>query len=436
MKVEIENLSEVKRKILIEVPSAEVTQEVDRAYRDLGRKAKVKGFRPGKVPRPVLELYYHKQVDQEVSDNLVRRSLGEALKEKALEPVGLNWPEPPPPVVPGEDYRFSVEVEVPPEFTVEDYFGLKLSAPEVAVTEDMVDSRLEEIRQNNAVLRPVEGRGIKEGDFVVLDYQAYYEGEPVEGAKAENAYMEVGAGRFNQDFEKSLHSLEPGGEARFTVELPPDFANPLLAGKAAEFQVKILEVKEKEVAPLDDAFAQALGGNFKTLADLRAAVRDDIIKVKEKERQGLLENQALDQLLERHPFEVPPSLVRQEQESIFRDQIDRMRQYGIDMAGMNPEKMLETYKPMAQRRVRVGLLLERLAAQEQVAVDEAEVEGQLERVAAQSGRPLEQIRQFYREHDLLGALRRQLRDEKTMKLILEKAAITAAPEEPPAEEQK
>jgi trigger factor len=212
------------------------------------------------------------------------------------------------------------------------------------------------------------------------------------------------------------------------VELPADFSNPLLAGKTVEFQVKIHEVKEKEVPELDDAFAQSLGGNFKTLADLHAAVREDIIKVKERERQGLLENQALDQLLARHPFEVPPSLVRQEQESIFRDQAERMRQHGIDLAGMNPEKMLETYKPLAERRVRVGLLLERIAAQEKVDVDEAEVDGHLERVAAQSGKPVEQIRQFYQERDFLGAVRRQLRDEKTLKLILEKATIGVAAE--------
>src|SRR4030042_1532755 len=121
MKVEIENLGEVKRKIMIEVPSAEVNQEVDRAYLKLGKNAKVKGFRPGKVPRSILELYYRKQVEQEVSDSLVRRSLGEALKEKALEPVSLNWPDPPLPVVAGEDYRYSVELEVNPAFNVEDY---------------------------------------------------------------------------------------------------------------------------------------------------------------------------------------------------------------------------------------------------------------------------------------------------------------------------
>jgi trigger factor len=429
MKVEIENLGEVKRKLMIEVPSAEVNEEVDRAYLKLGKNAKVKGFRPGKVPRSILELYYRKQVEQEVSDSLVRRSLGEALKEKALEPVSLNLPEILPRLVVGEDYRFSVELEVPPEFQVTDYLGLSLEAPEVEVTEEMVDQRLEEIRQSNAMLRPVaESRGIKEGDFVVLDYQAYFGGQPVEAGRQENYYLEVGSGKFHGGFEDQLVGLTHGSETRFPVDLPPDFFNPLLAGKMVEFQVKVHEVKEKVVPDLDDAFAQGLGGNFQTIADLRQAVREDIIKVKESERKNLLETQVLDQLLARTPFEAPPSLVRQEQESIHREQWERLRQYGVNLEGMDREQMLERVQPQAERLVRGRLLLERIAAQEGLTVDEAELEDGLERIAARSGREVAQVRQFYQEHDLLGALRRTLRDEKTMKLLLDKATVaTAAP---------
>src|SRR4030042_4377248 len=166
LKVEMENLSEVKRKLTIEVPSTEVTQAVDRAYRELAKKAKVKGFRPGKVPRSILEMYYHKDIDHDVSEILVRRSLGEALKDKGLEAINLSWPEPAPPVVAGEDYRYVVELEGAPEFTAEDYLALALQAPEVEVTDSEVDARLEEIRQANALVKPpAEERGVKEEDL-------------------------------------------------------------------------------------------------------------------------------------------------------------------------------------------------------------------------------------------------------------------------------
>jgi trigger factor len=426
MKVEIENLSEVKRKLKIEVPSTEVTKEVDQAYRELGKRAKVKGFRPGKVPRSVLEMYYRKEIEQEVSDTLVRRSLGEALKDNDMDPINLNWPEVLPPVVAGQDYRYTVELELSPEFTAQDYLGLKLEAPEVEVADDEVDKRLEEIRQHNALLKPpAEDRGAQEGDFVVLDYQGYFAGEPVEGAKAEGTYMEVGSGKFNVDFERNLIGLKEGAEARFAVSLPDDFANPLIAGKVIEFQVKIIEIKEKVVAELDDTFARNLGGNFQTMADLRTAVREDIIKGKERERQAFLENQVADQFLAKHAFEVPPSLVQQEQENMLRDQMERYGQYGMNVANMDTGKMAEVLKPMAERRVRVKLVLARIADQEGLTVEDAEVDAALASIAVHSGRDVAEVKKFYEERDLKGILRRELLDDKTMKMVLDKAEISA-----------
>ncbi len=428
LQVEIENLSDIKRKLRIVVPSAEVNQEVERAYRELGKKAKVKGFRPGKVPRSILEMYYGKQVEQEVSDSLVRRSLGEILREKELEPVNLSWPEPPPQPVAGEDYHYSVELEVNPEFRVEDYKGLSLKAPPVAVADEEVEARVDEIRQGNALLKPpAEARPVQEGDFVVLDYQSYFAGQPVQGGKAEGTYVEVGRGKFNEEFERNLMGLQEGAEARFEVALPDDFTNPLLAGKVVEFRVKVHEVKEKVVPDLDDAFAQALGGNFQTVADLRQAVREDIIKVRERERQALLENEAMDQLLARHQFEMPPTLLAQEQESLLREQWERLSQYGVNPSQMEPTKMVEALKPLAERRVRIKLVLERIALQEGFTVDDAEVEAALARIAVRSGKDVAEARKFYQEHDLMGALRRQLRDEKTMKFLLDNASVETGP---------
>jgi trigger factor len=254
----------------------------------------------------------------------------------------------------------------------------------------------------------------------------------VEGGKAEGTYVEVGSGKLNAEFESNLIGLKAGAESRFAVALPEDFANPLLAGKVVDFQVKIHEVKEKVVSELDDTFAQNLGGNFQTVADLRTAVREDIIKGKERERQAYLENQVADQLLARHDFEVPPSLITQEQEDMLRDQMDRYGQMGMNPAGLDRAKMLEVLKPMAERRVRVRLVLSRIAAQENLAVDDAEVDAALARIAVHSGRDLAQVKKFYEEHDLLRSLRRTLLDDKTMKLVLDKAEINAVSQ--PADE--
>ncbi len=434
--VQMENLSDIKRKLEIVVPSAEVSAALDRAYRDLGKRAKVKGFRPGKVPRSVLEMYYKKQVLEEVSDELVRRSLGEALQEKSLEAVGLSWPEPVPPVISGEDFCYRVEVEIPPEFAAENYTGLNLEDPGVEVADSEVEARLEEIRQSNAMLSPItEDRGVKEGDFVTLDYQGYFAGEVLPEGKAENTYLEVGVGKFNQDFESNLIGLTPDAQTRFAVDLPSDFFNPMLAGKVIEFQVKLHEIKEKAVPELDDAFAQSLGGNFQTAADLRQAVGDDIIKNRENERRGKIEEQALDQLIIAHPFEAPPSLVRQDQENILRDQFQFMQSQGVNLEGLNMEKMLENVKPQAERRVRVRLIFEKIAAQENILLSDEELEEGITRMAERSGRPASQVRQFYKENNLMEGLRRQLRDEKVMAFILDAAEIVPAAGSPDQEKE-
>ncbi len=434
--VQMENLSDIKRKLEIVVPSAEVSAALDRAYRDLGKRAKVKGFRPGKVPRSVLEMYYKKQVLEEVSDELVRRSLGEALQEKSLEAVGLSWPEPVPPVISGEDFCYRVEVEIPPEFAAENYTGLNLEDPGVEVADSEVEARLEEIRQSNAMLSPItEDRGVKEGDFVTLDYQGYFAGEVLPEGKAENTYLEVGVGKFNRDFESNLIGLTPDAQTRFAVDLPSDFFNPMLAGKVIEFQVKLHEIKEKAVPELDDAFAQNLGGNFQTAADLRQAVGDDIIKNRENERRGKIEEQALDQLIIAHPFEAPPSLVRQDQENILRDQFQFMQSQGVNLEGLNMEKMLENVKPQAERRVRVRLIFEKIAAQENILLSDEELEEGITRMAERSGRPASQVRQFYKDNNLMEGLRRQLRDEKVMTFILDAAEIEPAAGSPDQEKE-
>ena len=420
----VENLSDIKRKLQIVVPASNVTAEFDRAYKELGKRAKVKGFRPGKIPRSVLEMYYKKQVQEEVSEILVRRSLGEALRDNSLEAVGFNWPEPLPPVVYGEDFRYQVEVEIPPEFTVENYVNLTLEDPGVEVTDDQVEARLEEIRQSNAMLSPLkEARGIQEGDFVVLDYQGYFAGEALSEAKAENIYLEVGAGKFNLDFERHLLGLKPEAEARFPVDLPSDFFNPLMAGKVIEFQVRVHEVKEKAVPELDDAFAQSLGGNFQTVSDLRQAVREDIIKSRERERQGRLEEQAIDQLIASHSFEAPPSLIRQEQENLLREQMQFMQSHGLNLEGLDMEKMLERVKPKAERRVRGRLIFDKIAAREDVAVSEGELEQGLARIAERSGKTTPEVLKFYEENNLMEGLKRQLRDEKVMQIILDSATL-------------
>ncbi|OPX20065.1 MAG: trigger factor [Desulfobacca sp. 4484_104] len=425
MKVEIEEISPVQRKLWIEVPSQEVVGNLDRAYRNLKKKAKVKGFRPGKVPRSILERLFKKQVEKEVTQDLLRNSLDEALKEIKLQPLMLQLPQQLPALNQEDSFKYSVEFEVAPEFTVGNYRGLKVTADPVEVSDAMVDQRLREIQELNAWLKPIgEDRPIKKGDFVLLDYEAQADGQAIVGGASQNYHLEVGSNQFNADFEQQLIGMTRGQEAQIQVNLPADFFNPVLAGKTVDLQVKIHEIKEKELPVLDDEFAQSLGANFQTREDLEQSIKQDLINKKEQQRQAKLRDQLLDQLIKQTCFEVPPFLIRQEQEDILREQLDAFQRRGINLAGIDKEKLLEKLRDVAERRARAHLILERIADQEGITVNQAEIELGYHQLAQRLGEKAERIREFYQQNQRVEEFKKSLREEKALKLLLEQAEGT------------
>ncbi len=307
MEVKLEEISPVERKLSVAVPSQNVDKQMDLAYRNWGKKAKIKGFRPGKIPRSILQRYYGKEIEEQVSQELFRQSLNEALDEVKLQPVMVKMPNSLPPLVQGDAFSYSVELEVAPDFTPENYLNLNLESTPVVVTEEMVDGRLEDLRQRQATLEPIEeDRPIREKDFVVLNYQAYENGTAIEGGGSENAYLEVGSGKLPAEFENRLVGLKKGEEIAFAMDVPADFINPAIAGKSVEFKVKVVEIKKLEVPELDDAFAQTLSDEFKTLADLRQAVHVDLERRGERENYEKLREQVLDQIVQNNPVEATP----------------------------------------------------------------------------------------------------------------------------------
>ncbi len=425
IKVDVEESSPVIRKLTVAVASQEVDQKINRAYQMWGKKAKVKGFRPGKAPRTVLERYFGKQIEEEVSQDILRASLDEAIKEVNLHPVMIRFPDKIPPLVVGGDYRYAVEVEVPPEFTPENYSGVELQANDVKVTDEMVEQKLKEIQDHNAVLKPVTGRAIQTGDWAVFDYDTKVNGEPVEGGRAENYFLEVGLNKFNTEVETYLIGKNAGFEGEIAVDLPKDFYNPLIAGRTVDFTIKIKDIQEREVPALDDEFAKNLGGQFQNLEELREAVRQDIQKRLDDQRKSNLREQLLTALIDRNSFEVPPSMIRREQESMLKEQINMMQRRGLNVMGMDEEKLLDALRPMAERRTRTHLLLEKIAAAEEISVGDEDLAAGYQRIADAVHETPENVRKFYQENYLVEDLVRQLREDKTVDLLLERAVISA-----------
>jgi trigger factor len=427
MEVKLEEISPVERKLSVAVPSQNVDKQMDLAYRNWGKKAKIKGFRPGKIPRSILQQYYGKEIEEQVSQELFRQSLNEALDEVKLQPVMVKMPKSLPPLVQGDAFSYSVELEVAPDFTPEKYLNLDLNSAPVVVTEEMVDGRLEDLRQRQATLVPiVEERPIWDKDFVVLNYQAYENDAAIEGGGSENAYLEVGAGKLPAEFENRLVGLKKGEDVAFAMDVPADFINPAIAGKSVEFKVNVVEIKKLEVPELDDVFAQSLSEKFKTLAELRQAVLVDLEQRGERENYEKLRQQLLDQIIANNPVEVPPSLVRQEQERLVSQQLNMLQGRGLNIAGLDPEKMLERVLEVAQKQTRVNLILDKIAALEGLTVTDEDMEAGYQRIADQAGDSPQMVKKVYQQRQLVDDLKSQIRAEKTVEFLIDKANVNSA----------
>ncbi|HKI49257.1 MAG TPA: trigger factor, partial [Desulfobacteria bacterium] len=245
MKASLEDISQVKKKLSVEIDAKEVDKKLNDAYGKIRKTTKIPGFRPGKVPRKILESYFGKQVEADVASELVNESFRDAVDEMNAFP--LSQPElEKGPVKLGENFIYSATMEVRPEIEVKDYLGLEAEKEIVSIGEDEVQKSLEQIREGNGKLESLkEDRPIQEGDFVVINYQGFENDQPLEGIKDENFLLNVGKGDFHKKFDEALAGLNKDDKTEFVVEFEEDYYNNNLKGKVVRFEVSINDIKER-----------------------------------------------------------------------------------------------------------------------------------------------------------------------------------------------
>jgi len=424
MNVSVEEISSIKKKVSIEIPGEEVTKEVDSFYKDLGKKAKIKGFRPGKVPRNILERYFKDYVKAEVVQKLIGDSYPKALTETNLEPVS------PPVIDPGEfnegkSFQYSAVIEVKPDIKLEGYTGLKIEGKKEELKDEEVEERLKSLQNLHANLKTVStDRPIQTGDYVIVDYEASVGGKPLEGAKAIDFTVEVGSGHFITTFEEKLVGLKPREENEIEVSFPEDYGYKKWAGKTILFHVRIKEIKEKILPVLDDEFAKDLG-DYSSLEELKTKLRGEIEKEKELVLERQLKDQVVDQLLEANPFDVPESLVDEQAKALVSDMKLRLAAQGVDFKnlGVTEEKLLGDYKATAQKQVKTFLILEKIASQEGIAVTDEEVDERLKEMAERMHQKFDVVKRYYEKNGLLPEVKAGILRDKTLKFLLEKANV-------------
>ena len=437
MKVTVEDRSSVKKVLHIEIPEADVTRALDEAYQTLKKTAKVKGFRPGKTPRGVLERLYKKDVNADVAGKLIQDAYVDALKETELKVVGSPSVDPPDLAGKG-DYCFDAEVEVHPEIADIGFTNLKLKKTLYKAGDEEVDVQIQMMQKNLAKREPIdEQRPAQNGDFVQVDYEGFKDEKPFEETKkTENFVIKLGDAHIADDFDKGVVGMNPGDEKEITVSFPDDYFNKKLAGHTVDFKVKLNEIRKEVLPEIDDEMAKQLGP-FTTLDEVRDKIKENLTQGYDKRIEQELNEQIFSQILETTEFEVPDVMVEYELNSIIAD-AERSFSYHnktFEEAGISRESLAEKYRDTAEKQVRRQLILGKIIQQEKMELADEDLEKGFEEMAATYDQPVDVIKGFYgNSGDKLELFKHALLEKQAIKLIMERNEIESVEPEKEAPE--
>lgn len=422
LKVDVEDLGSTKKRLQVEVPGEIVTKEIGSAYRKLSKKAKVKGFRPGKVPRAILQRYYGDYIKNEVISKLINDTFFKAISDQDIKPVSQ-------PTIDdgtleeGKAFEYSAIVEVKPDIQVKDYLSLRLKTGKAEVTGEDVEKRLLELQNLHAQLVTVEERKkVGEGDFVIIDYEGSSDGRPFEGSNGKDFMLQVGSGGFIPGLDEKIIGRERDDELEVEMIFPEN--QPKMAGRPAVFRVRIKEIKEKIVPKLDDEFAKDIG-EYKDLEELKARIREDLEREGEESKRRDLENQLMEKLIDGNPFDVPRSMVDQQINYLVADAKIRLASQGFALkdVGVEEGKLRKDFEEAAVKRVKQGLILEKISALEGISIENEEVTEKLREISLRTNQNVEKVKGYYQKDDRMEELKAKIVEEKTLNFLLEKSRI-------------
>ena len=425
MKAELVEVTETKKRLAIEIPVETVDAEIDRVTASLGRRAKVPGFRPGKVPTRVVWQRYRDDVLHEVAHELVPGALEQALSERGLEPV--DTPDVQDVVIEqGQALTFTAHFETVPSFDPGDYRGIALRRKATVVEDAAVDETLERLRQRAARFEPIEGRPLAADDWATVDLERVLPGAAKpESEKHENVTIEMGAAANPPGFDAELLGLEVGAQKTFTITYPADFATAELAGTEVTYTVALKGIKQRVVPTLDDELAKDLG-SFDTLTDLRERVRHDLQHEANHESERETRSELLANLSKRVTFEVPVALVEHELDRRLEEFAHRLSEQKVDIrkAGIDWNQFREGQRDSAADAVKATVVLDEIARREPITIGEADLDAEVQQYAERSGRTVVAVRAQLEKDNSLGRLRNGMRREKMIEFLLANASVT------------
>ena len=435
MNVNIEEPNSLRRKLTIEVEPDEIKHELDRAYNELKRGVVLKGFRPGHAPRNLLERFFGEQVRGEVVQKLVEEYTKKALEEHDLKPVVA------PEIVTEQTdlqkdlaLKFSATFDLRPKIEVKDYEGLKVPESKIEVTDAEVEEAIERFRLRQATLKKVEDRTVvEEGDYALASVQAFEDGKPMSNTKPDDRLVEVSERALAHGVHEALIGAEIGKEMKSSKTYPGDYSQKELAGKTVEWRATPKEIYRRELPNVDDDFAKDLGDE--NLEAFRTRVRAELLAHAKNEADARVRQGLLDLVIERNPVDLPESLVAREVSAMEAELHQTLESGGLshEDATERVKQSAEDLKTRAEKRARTALIVDALAEQEKIEVDDEELGNRVAQIVTQSGRNRDRAADFYRKEENREGLRQSMRREKALDFILSRAQREEPGQDAPSE---
>ncbi|MBN2241834.1 MAG: trigger factor [Acidobacteria bacterium] len=422
MTVEIKEVNSCKRDLEVELPQTELDQEIKELSREYARKAKVPGFRPGKVPLSVIQQRYGKEIRQEATQNVIERSWKQAIEEHRLQPLAQ-------PAIkdidskPDSPLRFTLSFEVVPDLEVKDYKEVPLTQAQARVTDEKVDQAVETYREQQAQFTPLDEGEAADGHILTVTADGEFDNgrEPIH---QEDITLVLGHPQTHEEFTKNLLGVKQGETRTFEVEYPQDYHQKQFAGNKVRWTVLAKEIKEKQLAELNDDFAKDIG--YESLEAFREKVRKDLITQANQNAEKEAREALLKSILQRHTVDVPDCMVQDEVESYVNRMAARLAMQGVDIqkASIDWKKVVDEERPRAEESVRRSILLNAVARQENIEISDEEINSELQKVAEGTNKSAAALRAQLEKEGRLEGFKQHLRENKAFDFIYRNAKIT------------
>ncbi len=425
---QVEDLGNNRVKLEIDVSAEEFEQGLDHAYDKIKDEVEIEGFRKGNVPRPVYEQHkgvenlYEDALNHVIQETYTDVVLGEELPVVSQPKIDLDVNK----VQKGSPFTYTATVAVRPSVKLGQYKGFEMERPSETVTEEEIDKEIEQLREQNAELVVKDDAVVEDGMTAVFDFKGYIDGEPFEGGEAENHELEIGSGRFIPGFEEQMKGMSPGEEKEITVTFPEDYQAEHLAGKEATFEVKLHELKQKQIPELNDEFVEDLDReNVSTVEELRQDIERELREQKQKANENKLVDFAVEQASQNAEMEIPEEMVEEEKNRMMDRTKQQAQQYGIDLdtylqlTGQDKEQFENKLKTDAERSIRYNLTIDAISKEEGIDASEEEVEAKYQELAEQHNMDVEQVREQVQD----SAVKQEVVFRKTIDMLVDELEL-------------